>query len=93
MHFLRFAVKDSVYPLPSEVIVNAASIVKIEPEWWEENEQGKWLIYVGIPDEQTILKGLQRGYRIYDSSGQVYSSHAASPATLEFIKGLWEETQ
>ena len=95
--FLRFIQPDPNYgkaELGSEVIVNVGQIVKIEPEWFTETPEGKrFLVYVGKPSEDDVMKGHRRVFRLYDSLGNRYFSEAATEESQRVIERLWNDTK
>ena len=95
--FLRFFQPDPNYgkcELGSPVIVNAGQIVKIEPEWYTEAADGRrYLVYVGTPSEDDVIKGHRRVFRLYDSLGNEYLSEAATEESQRQIEDLWNRTK
>jgi len=90
MKFLKFLQQDPVYKsAPCEVVVNVDHIVKIEPVWYEEKEGRKYRAYGGLAGAETLERGLQKDYMVYDVLGNAYDSSTASDECKAFIEELW----
>lgn len=91
MQFLKFLQQDPNYEAnQSEVVVAVNQIVKIEPRWYEETTDGrKYLAHVDVPGPETIERGLQKEFVVFDSLGNAYESLNASQACRKLIEQIW----
>lgn len=95
MEFIRFMQPDPDYKVrPAQVVVSVGQIVKIEPRYFETDASGKRFLYqVATPDEDDVLKGIQKAYVVYDSLGNKYLSDTASDEGREIIERIWLEAK
>jgi hypothetical protein len=87
--FIRFRQLDPHYAnRAEEVIVAVAQVVKIEPVYYEEPEDGRRSPVKPAGKGET--RKLVRVLRVHDALGNVYDSSTASEAGRCLLEQMWD---
>ena len=88
---MKFMVPNEQYANGQmEVVVNPAHIVRIEPRWHEERDDGKRFdAFVQTPNEETLDRSLMREFVIFDSLGNEYSTENVPSQVRDYIEKTW----